>query len=88
MLTLSTCSGSPASSFPGLRKAGRGAGNEATHSSGHMGELCKRFYAGLMRSVSCFMGSVSYSMKLISDSIRGCGRRVQNPLIFYSYNQL
>ena len=32
MLILSTCSGSPASSFPGLRKAGRGAGNEATHS--------------------------------------------------------
>ena len=32
MLTPSTCSGSPASSFPGLRKAGRGAGNEATHS--------------------------------------------------------
>ena len=66
MLTLSTCSGSPASSFPGLRKAGRVAGNEATHSSGYMGESClivKRFYAGLMRSVSCFMGSVSYSMK-------------------------
>ena len=26
MLILSTCSGSPASSFPGLRKAGRGLG--------------------------------------------------------------
>ena len=38
MLTPSTCSCSPASSFPGLRKAGRGAGNEATHSSGHTGE--------------------------------------------------
>ena len=40
MLTLSTCSGSPASLFPGLRKAGRGAGNEGTHSSGHTGESC------------------------------------------------
>ena len=42
MLILSTCSGSPASSFPGLRKAGRGAGNEATHSSGltATGESC------------------------------------------------
>ena len=38
--------------------------------------------------VSCFMGLVSYSMKLISDSIRGYGRRVQNCLIFYPYNQL
>ena len=32
MRTPSTCSRSPASSFPGLRKAVRGAGNEATHS--------------------------------------------------------
>ena len=40
MLTLSTCSGSPASSLPGLRKAGREAGNEATHSSGRTGESC------------------------------------------------
>ena len=40
MLILSTCSGSPASSFPGLRKAGWGAGNEATHSSGLTGESC------------------------------------------------
>ena len=31
MRTPSTCSRSPASSFPGLRKAGRGPGNEATH---------------------------------------------------------
>ena len=40
MLILSTCSGSPASSFPGLRKAGWGTGNEATHSSGLTGESC------------------------------------------------
>ena len=40
MLTPSTCSGSPASSFPGLQKAGRGLGNEATHLSGRTGELC------------------------------------------------
>ena len=33
MLTLSTCLGSPASSFPGLRKAGRGARNEAAQVS-------------------------------------------------------
>ena len=32
MQTPSTCSYSPASSFPGFRKAGRGPGNEATHS--------------------------------------------------------
>ena len=32
--------GFTSSSFPGLRKAGRGAGNEATHSSGHTGESC------------------------------------------------
>ena len=38
MLTPSTCSRSPASSFTGLRKAGRGLGNEATHSSGRTGE--------------------------------------------------
>ena len=38
MLTPSTCSRSPASSFPVLRKAGRGPGNEATHSSGRTGE--------------------------------------------------
>ena len=31
-----------------------------------------RFYAGLNKSVSYFMGLVSYSMKLISDSIREC----------------
>ena len=40
MLTPSTCSGSPASSFPGLRKAGQGPGNEAMHSSGCTGESC------------------------------------------------
>ena len=38
MLTPSTCLRSPASSFPGLGKAGWGLGNEATHSSGHTGE--------------------------------------------------
>ena len=31
MRTPSTCSRSSASSFQGLRKAGRGPGNEATH---------------------------------------------------------
>ena len=31
-------------SFPGLRKAGRGAGNEATHSSGRAGESCYRCF--------------------------------------------
>ena len=40
MLILSMCSGSPASSFPGLQKAGQGAGNEATHLSGLTGESC------------------------------------------------
>ena len=45
MLILSTCSGSPASSFPGLRKAGRGAGNEATHSSGMSGLIGESCYA-------------------------------------------
>ena len=38
VLTPSTCSRSPASSFPGLQKAGQGPGNEATHLSGHTGE--------------------------------------------------
>ena len=73
---------------PRIAKAGRGAGNEAMHSSGRVLLKPERFYTGLMRSVSCFMGLVSYSMKLLCDSIRGCGRRVQNPLIFYPYNQL
>ena len=40
ILTPSTCSGSPASSFPGLQKAGRGPGNEAMNSSGRTGESC------------------------------------------------
>ena len=38
VLTPSTCSHSPASSFPGLRKAGQGPWNKATHSSGPTGE--------------------------------------------------
>ena len=36
VLTPSTCSRSPASSLPGLRKVGRGPGNEATHLSGRL----------------------------------------------------
>ena len=38
MLTPSTCLRLPASSFPGLRKAGQEPGNEAMHLSGHTGE--------------------------------------------------
>ena len=58
MLILSTCSDSPASSFPGLRKAGRGAGNEATHSSGMSGLIGESCYVST-RSVASWVWSVT-----------------------------
>ena len=55
MRTPNTCLRSPASSFPGLRKAERGPGNEATHplhsvQYGRLGtRLVSRGHAGLAR---------------------------------------
>ena len=75
VLTPSTCSRSPASLFPGLRKAGWGPGNEATHLSGRTVKY------GMLLKPECSYAPTwawwGWSVTLWSsfaDSIRGRGR--------------
>ena len=77
MRTTSTCSCPPASSFPGLRKAGRGPGNEAMHpldlwTATQVSKLWCQITRTLLRrldevsqSVIYFVRPVSYSIKLV-----------------------
>ena len=90
--------GSPASSFPGLRKAGRGPGNEATHSSGRTGESCYRTFLRRLDEVCQLLhgvGQLLYEVNLLTASGGvACGYKfswklaLERILIFYPYNQL
>ena len=51
--------------IPRMAKSWAGPGNEATHSYGAQVSEIWRSYAGVVRSVSCFIRAVSYSMKFI-----------------------
>ena len=61
--------GSPVSSFPGLPKAGRGPGNEATHSSGRTGESCYRTFLRRLDEVCQLLhgvGQLLYEVNLLT----------------------
>ena len=72
MLTTSTCWSSPASSFPGLRKAGRGPGNEATHLSTRVSRVIKTqtFLCGLDEVCQLLheVGQLLYEVHLLTAS--------------------
>ena len=101
LLTPNTCSGSPASSFPGLRKAGQAAGNGATWQHICLGAQVSRvikvrtFLRGLDEVCQLLheVGQLLYEVHLLTASggvwqagTSSVGK--YNPLIFYSYNQL
>ena len=61
----------------------------------HQPSIAKSWAGGLMRSISCSMRSVSYSMKFICWQHQGVWQpgtssvgKYKNPLIFHPYNQL